>query len=180
MYILKWKLNYLTNNSYFDIFHVGIVHFEKRNIQVPGNQLVMMTTFSVAPDYKAKRAYLFGDVKTFDNIDKFVSNLVDRRLTLNEHNETTSVFKDAIDQMMCVPGDWHAGLLMLQSIMNIFWDGFLQPIGMKCLGWKRIQKDARNYYFKDSRLVMYVCAQLSDVLMQSFTTKEVRRITNQF
>ena len=35
-------------------------------------------SYSVAPDFKAKRAYLFGDVKTVDNIDKFVSLLVVR------------------------------------------------------------------------------------------------------
>ena len=33
-------------------------------------------SYSVASDFKAKRAYLFGDVKTVDNIDKFVSLLV--------------------------------------------------------------------------------------------------------
>ena len=104
-------------------------------------------SYSVAPDFKAKRAYLFGDVKTVDNIDKFVSSLVGRRLSLDENNETASVFKDALDQMMCVPGDWHAGLSMLQSIMNIFWDGFCRTIGINCLGWKRIQKDARSCYF---------------------------------
>ena len=41
-------------------------------------------SYSVAPDFKAKRAYLFGDVKTVDNIDKFVSSLVGRRLSLDK------------------------------------------------------------------------------------------------
>ena len=74
---------------------------------------------------------------------------------------------------MCVPGEWHARLSILQSIMNIFWDVFLQPIGIKCLGWKQIQKDARNCYFQDSRLVMYGYEQLSAALMQSFATKKL-------
>jgi len=63
------------------------------------------TGFSVAPEYKAKCAYLFGDVKTVDNIDKFVSSLVGRRSSLAQHNETALVFKDTIDQTMCVPDD---------------------------------------------------------------------------
>ena len=101
-------------------------------------------------------------------------------MSLDENNETLSVFKDALDQMMCVPGDWHAGLSMLQSIMNIFWDGFCRTIGINCLGWKRIQKDARSCYFQDSRLVVYVYEQLTALLMQSFASQEFATMKDLF
>ena len=99
-------------------------------------------------------------MNTVDNVDNFVSSLVGRRLSLDKSNDIASVFKEALDQIMCIPGDWHAGLSILQSIMKIIWDGFLRPIGINCLGWKRIQKDARSCYFQDSRLVMFVYEQL--------------------
>ena len=41
------------------------------------------TGLSVAPDYKAKHAYLIGDVKAVDNIDKSFSSLVGRQLSLD-------------------------------------------------------------------------------------------------
>ena len=33
------------------------------------------SSYDVPPDFEAKRAYLFGDVKTVDNVDKFVNTL---------------------------------------------------------------------------------------------------------
>jgi len=78
--------------------------------------------------------------------------------------------------MKYLPSDWHAGLSILQSTMNIVLNGVLQPIGIKCLGWRRIQKDARNCYFQDSRLVMYIYQQLSAVLMQLFATQKLEEL----
>ena len=57
-------------------------------------------TYDIAPDFEAKRAYLFGDVKTVDNVDKFVSNLANRPLSLQESSEKAETFSKALQQMM--------------------------------------------------------------------------------
>ena len=64
--------------------------------------------------------------------------------------DQTDGFIKAMDQLRVRPGDWHAGLTMLQSINNIFWDGLLQPIAKK-LGWNRVTQDCRDCYFQASR-----------------------------
>ena len=68
------------------------------------------------------------------------------------------------------PGDWHAGLTMLQSTMNTFWDGFLQPL-VKRLGWKRVRQDCRDCYFQASRYVRYGYHELIKILMEQYVGK---------
>ena len=65
---------------------------------------------------------------------------------------------------MIIPGDWHAGLAMLQSIYTLFWTGFLEPI-KEGLGWKRISKDVRGCYYQACCLANFVLHELLRVLM---------------
>ena len=63
-----------------------------------------------------------------DNIDKIANDLANRSLSLQDSNEMADYFEAAIGRVICFPGDWHTGLAMVQSINNIFWDAFLEPI----------------------------------------------------
>ena len=85
----------------------------------------------------------------------------------------------AFQKMMCVLGEWHAGLSMLQSIMNVFYDGFLQPM-LKCLKWGKVTKDVRNCYSQGSRLVLYVYEQLMAHPMQTFVSDKAQVLKESF
>ena len=80
---------------------------------------------------------------------------------------------------MILLGDWHAGLSMLQSINNIFWDGHLQPFVM-AMKWKILQKDARGCYYQASRLVLFVYQQMTRLLCQSFVSDQLELLQSKF
>ena len=61
-----------------------------------------------------------GDVKTVDNVYKIAEDLSSRMLSMKESSQQAEVFAKALKNVMAIPGDWHAGLNMLQSIMNVF------------------------------------------------------------
>ena len=69
----------------------------------------------------------------------------------------------ALEAVIELPGDWHAGLSMLQSIYSLYYVGFLNQI-QSLLGWKRINQDVRGCYYQASRLVIFV----HDELMRLF------------
>ena len=71
---------------------------------------------------------------------------------------------------MTIPGDWHAGLNMLQSIHNVFWDGFLAPF-CKALKWNKVYKDCRNCYYRASTLVLLVHNEIVTHLMQTYASE---------
>jgi len=109
----------------------------------------------LAENYEAKRCYLFGDVNnTVDNIDKITEVLSNRPLSLKESNDQADVFSKALSTVMTLPGDWHGRLTMLQSILHIFWDGFLEPI-KNALKWKMI---LRTHVGATSKPVAWSCS----------------------
>ena len=77
-------------------------------------------TIKLADDYEAKICYIVGDVKTVDNMDKIIRDIADRTLTAEETFDLAEVFEKALKRLIIIPGDWHAGLTMVQSIFNIF------------------------------------------------------------
>ena len=120
-------------------------------------------------NWEAKRAFLIGDVKTVDNVDKIAEDLSSRPLSMKESSQQAEVFAKALQNIMTVPHDWHAGVTMLQSIMDVFWDGFLEPF-VKALKWKKVYKDCRNCYYRGSSLIMLVYNELVAHLMQSYAS----------
>jgi len=118
---------------------MGLMAFNETNSQLTGSLILDICSkfglivkdengkWMASPDADAKRADVFGDVKIVDNIDKVVRDVANRPLSLKESSDLATVFSSCLDKLMVIPGDWHARLSMLQSINNIFWDGFLHP-----------------------------------------------------
>ena len=127
-------------------------------------------TFDLGPDWEEKRCYIIGDVKTADNIDKFIRDLVGRPLSLNHVSDLADIFEKALTRVVVLPGDWHAGLSKLQAIHNIYWDDLLAPF-LLALQWKLIYKDARKNYFGARRLVQYVFEQMVTIMMELYVSK---------
>ena len=86
---------------------------------------------------------------------------------MRENNATAECFTKALRRLMIIPGDWHAGLSMLQSIYNIFWDAFFEPFKVKSK-WKNLGKDCAKNYFNCSKLVKMVYHELIGILMQTY------------
>jgi hypothetical protein len=68
---------------------------------------------------------------------------------------------------MFLPGDWHTGINMLQSVFNLFWSDLLKPLH-DLLGWKRISQDVRGCYFQASCQVKYANKVLLSYLMRLY------------
>ncbi len=129
---------------------------------------------------KLRRFYCFGDRKTIKNSSAFVIKLSNHSLSFDESSIQAEIFLEAFETVMFMPGNWHTGMNMLQSIYKLFWTDLLKPLGDK-LGWKRIAKDVRSCYIQASRLVIYLNnVTLSNLvrafLSSRFETYEVRMI----
>ena len=126
-------------------------------------------TWELASNWKERRAYLFGDAKTVENIAKFVRDLSSRPLSYDEQSHQADIFLDAMSVVMQLPGDWHAGLAMLQAIYSLFYRGFLEPF-KAALKWQRVTNDVRGCYFQASRLAGFVADELMRALMYEFAS----------
>ena len=71
-------------------------------------------------EFEHKRAYIFCDVKTCNNIDKILNDVKNCAPSTAIDEEASCVVEVALHKRIVVPGDWHAGLCMLQAIFNIF------------------------------------------------------------
>ena len=118
-------------------------------------------------------------MKTVDNVDNIAEDLSNRPLSLKESSQQAEVFAKALKNVMTIPGDWHAGLTMLQSIMNVFWDGFIEPF-VKALKWKKVYKDCRNCYYRTSSLVLLVHNELIGNLMQTYVSEFGEAVRSKF
>ncbi len=116
---------------------------------------------------KLRRFYCFGDWKTIENSSAFVNKLSNRNLSFKESSLQAEIFLDAFDKVMFLPGDWHTGMNMLQSIYKLFWTNLLKPL-WDILGWKRISKDVSGCYFQAYRLVKYANNVVSTYLLRSY------------
>jgi hypothetical protein len=88
-------------------------------------------------------------------------------------------FINTMKKTIVKPGNWHAGLTMLQSIMNTFWDGFLEPLVSK-LGWKCVQQDFWDCYFQALQCVWYVDHKLLKIMMEKFVFEHMARLKTIF
>ena len=100
-------------------------------------------------------------------------------MSVKDTESIAEKFEKTFRGVMCPPGDWHAGLAMVQSIHNIFWDELLYPI-KDALKWSHIAKDARNYYYQASRLIMFVYETLNTALLQTFVSERMEQLRAQF
>jgi hypothetical protein len=105
-----------------------------------------------------KFVILYGDVKTVDNINLLEETI---RTSMKNHGMSElqsqlSVFDEALNRVMDLPGDWHAGMSMLQSIVTLFYDVLLYPICHSVLLWKRFNRETNKCYYQSSRLVNVV------------------------
>jgi hypothetical protein len=85
-------------------------------------------TWEVATDVNTRRLYSFGDRKSNENCSAFVSTLSHRPLTFKESSMQAEIFLESFQNVMFLPGDWHTGMNMLQSIYKVFWTDILSPI----------------------------------------------------
>ena len=126
-------------------------------------------TWELAPNWESRRPYLFGDAKTVENVSKFVRELASRQMSYDTIHHQADIFMDAMSIVMQLPGDWHAGLAMLQAIYTLFYRAFLEPF-QKALGWKRINIDVSGCYFQASRLAGFVADELMRALVYEFAS----------
>ena len=61
--------------------------------------------WQLTENWEAKRAFLIGDVKTVDNVDKIAEDLSNRPLSLKESSQQAEVFAKALKNVMTIPGD---------------------------------------------------------------------------
>ena len=125
--------------------------------------------------------YFVGDAKTADLFEKCLFNLMNNPVFSVDQEKFVELdtFVNTMKRLHVKPGDWYAGLTMLQSIMNTFWDGFLQPI-VKRLGWKRIRQDCRDCYFQASRCIRYVYHELIKILMEHYVSEKSADLQSDF
>ena len=83
------------------------------------------SSWDLADDYETRRIYLYGDAKTLENMVKFVRDMQNRRISYSVANMQAEIFLKALDIVMEMPGDWHAGLQMAQTIFKYCYVGFL-------------------------------------------------------
>jgi hypothetical protein len=117
---------------------------------------------------KLRRLYRFGNRKTIENSSAFVNKLSNCSLSFEESSLQAEIFLEAFDNVMFLPGDWHTGMNMLQSLYKLFWADLLKSL-RDILGWKRIAKDVRSCYYQASRLVKYTNYVVSSYLILSFS-----------
>ena len=133
-----------------------------------------------ADDLHARRCYVVGDVKTVDNANR-IADILDSAVDgiEGEDESQASILSRVLNHMQDSPGDWHAGLSMVQSINNVCWDGFLDDF-RDALQWKKVQKDARNCYYAASRLIKYVYEECVRILMHSFVSNHLDGLRVEF
>ena len=76
---------------------------------------------------------MVGDANTVDLLEKCLHNLTHNPVVVADKDtlEELDTFVNAVERLHVRTRDWHAGLAMMQSIINTFWDGFLQPLVKK-------------------------------------------------
>ena len=104
-----------------------------------------------------------------ENVVKFIRDITNRDVAYDESSKMADDFMNALSRVMQLPGDWHAGLAMLQSIYTLFWDGLLKPF-KDVLQFKRITRDVRSCYFQASRLGGYVADEIMRALVYEYAS----------
>ena len=129
-------------------------------------------SWELADDWDKRRIYIFGDAKTIENMAKFVRDMQDRRISYSVANLQGEMFLKAVSTIMDLPGDWHAGLAMAQSIYNIYFVGFLDQF-MDLLGWNKIYFEVSKCYYQATRLITFVHDELHRFLTHQFIAERI-------
>ena len=87
------------------------------------------------------------------------------------------IFIELLRNVIFLPGDWHTGMNMLQSVYKVFWTDILSPMKL-FLGRKWIAKDICGCYFQAARLVRYIHNSMSTYLLRCFVSATFDDITN--
>ena len=112
-------------------------------------------TWGRTQDSAGKRMYVFDDCNTVDNIDKIVNDITYQPMSLSESNDLAETLGTSLKEPLYGPGDCYTGSSMVQSINNVFWDGYLEEF-KRVLKWTNVSKDAHSCYFQASRLITLV------------------------
>ena len=176
--VLDWNA---TADSVTMSFNMGFVGIREDSAAGAGSVVLDMllkfglikynddNTWGLADDVHTRRLYSFGDRKSNENASAFVTTLSHRPLTFEESSMQAEVFLESFQNVMFLPGDWHTGMNMLQSIYKVFWTDILCPL-KSFLGWKRISMDVRGCYFQAARLVRYIHNVMSTYLLRCFVS----------
>jgi hypothetical protein len=116
--------------------------------------------------------YCFGNHKTIKNSSAFVNKLSNCSLLFEETSIQSEIFLEAFNKVLFLPGNWHTGMNMLQSIYKLFWTNLLKPL-RDLLGWKRISKDVWSCYYQALQLVKYTNNVVSSYLIQAFISHHI-------
>jgi len=136
-------------------------------------------TWRTGPLAELKTMYVTGDRKTGENIECFQSAAEDRALSIEEKSIQTDTFLDAFECAVFVPGDWHTGMNILQSINKVYWDVLIWPM-RDYLKWTRWTKDVRKCYYTASKGVLFMNAEGTRCLMQKFMSDNYDKYDQMF
>ena len=133
-------------------------------------------SWTVADNYLTRRIYLYGDAKRVENMVKFVRDMQDRRISYSAANVQPEVFLKALEVVMDLPGDWHTGLNMAQTIYSYCYVGFLDQF-QELLGWKRVNKEVSQCYFQATRLIAFVHDELNCLFAHQYVAERAETET---
>jgi hypothetical protein len=124
-------------------------------------------TWQLEVNAKSRQLHSYGDCKSNKNCTAFLSNLSHRPPTFEESSLQAEIFLESFNNVMFLPGDWHTGMNMLQSIYKVFWMDILSPM-KTFLGWKRISRDVR--VCQAARLTRYVHNLMTTYLLHCYVS----------
>ena len=124
----------------------------------------------LADDYNKRHVTLVGDRSTVENWEAFIRERENRELSFSEISLMTEALMDASSVLMLLPGDWHTGMSMLQSIFTLHWDGIIEPF-FNLLGWKRLTHVVKNNYFTGKRIVELIANEIVRFIKHEFMSK---------
>jgi hypothetical protein len=126
-------------------------------------------TWQLDANAKTRHLYSYGDQKSNKNCSAFLYNLNNRPLTFEESSVQAEIFLESFNNIMFLPGDWHTGMNMLQTIYKVFWVDILNPMKIM-LGWKCISRDIHGCYFQAARLVRNIHKAMSTYLLRCYVS----------
>ena len=115
------------------------------------------------------RNTIYGDRKSIELLEAFKKDLRKRGVNLSDAGAQCDEFENALKTVQSMPGDWHTGLNMLQSIFKPFYNTLLDPI-KDLLKWKRVNDEVKGCYYQASRLVKLTNEELHRFMMQRFVS----------
>ena len=110
---------------------------------------------------------MFGDRKSIDLFQAFWKDIISRGVSLTQASAQCDEFDKALSTLVTLPGDWHTGLKIGQSVVKCFYRVLLEPI-QHMLGWKRCNDKMSTCYYQMLRLIKLTNKELHRCLFQQF------------